>query len=323
MQILDFDSQVFLAPMAGITDKPMRRLVHSFGGGNIVSEMVAINALERKNIKTCRIADVRDEPYPVVVQLVGGDAALFADSARLAAEFGAHGIDINMGCPVKKIVNNNSGSALSRDLPLASKIIQEVVRAVPLKVSVKFRLGWDHEHINAVEFAKMCEDSGASYITLHGRTRSDFYAGKADWDMIAEVKSAVKIPLIGNGDVVDGASARRMLEYTGADAVMVGRAALGAPWIISQIDRYLKTGEEMSFPSLPELKNILLTHIKGLREYYGDKTALALSRKYVCWYCRGLFDAKRFREQYVKTADFEHAFEVIDEYFASLGENES
>lgn len=320
MQILDFDSQVFLAPMAGITDKPMRRLVHSFGGGNIVSEMVAINALERKNLKTCRIADVRDEPYPVVVQLVGGDAALFADSARLAEEFGAYSIDINMGCPVKKIVNNNSGSALSRDLPLASKIIKEVVRATPLNVSVKFRLGWDHDHINAVEFAKMCEDSGASYITLHGRTRSDFYSGQADWDMIAEVKSAVKIPLIGNGDVTDGSSARRMLDYTGADAVMVGRAALGAPWIISQIDSYLKTGVQSSAITVPELKNVLLTHIKGLREYYGDRTALALSRKYVCWYCKGLHDAKRFREQYVKTVDFENAFAVIDEYFASVGE---
>lgn len=321
MRILDFDSRVFLAPMAGITDKPMRRLVHSFGGGNIVSEMVAVNALERKNPKTCRIADVRDEPYPVVVQLVGGDAGLFADGARLAEELGAFSIDINMGCPVKKIVNNNSGSALSRDLPLASKIIERVVRATSLKVSVKFRLGWDHEHINAVEFARMCEESGASYITLHGRTRSDFYSGRADWDMIAEVKSAVKIPLVGNGDVTDGASARRMLEYTGADAVMVGRAALGAPWIVAQIDRYLKTGEETPPPSVPELKNVLLTHIKGLREYYGDRTALALSRKYVCWYCRGLFDAKRFREQYVKTADFERAFAVIDEYFASLGES--
>ena len=147
MQILDFDSQVFLAPMAGITDKPFRRLVHSFGEGNIVSEMVAINALERKNPKTCRIADVRDEPYPVVVQLVGGDVDLFVDAAKLAEELGAYSIDINMGCPVKKIVNNNSGSALSKDISLASKIIETVVKATPLKVSVKFRLGWDHERI--------------------------------------------------------------------------------------------------------------------------------------------------------------------------------
>ncbi len=320
MKILDFDSQVFLAPMAGITDKPLRNLVHSFGGGNIVSEMVAINALERKNPKTCRIADVRDEPYPVVVQLVGGDAELFADSARLAEELGAYSIDINMGCPVKKIVNNNSGSALTKDLSLASKIIQSVVNATPLKVSVKFRLGWDHEHINVVDFAKMCEDSGASYVTVHGRTRSDFYSGTANWDLIADVKSAVKIPVVGNGDIVDGASAKKMIDYTGVDAVMVGRATLGAPWLVAQIDNYLKTGIETPVVDIEKIKDILLLHIKGLREYYGDKTALALSRKYVCWYCKGLHDAKRFREQYVRTTDFDTAFAVIDEYFSSLGE---
>ncbi len=320
MKILDFDSQVFLAPMAGITDKPLRNLVHSFGGGNIVSEMVAINALERKNPKTCRIADVRDEPYPVVVQLVGGDAELFADSARLAEELGAYSIDINMGCPVKKIVNNNSGSALTKDLPLASKIIKSVVDATPLKVSVKFRLGWDHEHINVVDFAKMCEDSGASYVTVHGRTRSDFYSGTANWDLIADVKSAVKIPVVGNGDIVDGASAKKMIDYTGVDAVMVGRATLGAPWLVAQIDNYLKTGIETPVVDIEKIKDILLLHIKGLREYYGDKTALALSRKYVCWYCKGLHDAKRFREQYVRTTDFDTAFAVVDEYFSSLGE---
>lgn len=320
MKILDFDSQVFLAPMAGITDKPLRNLVHSFGGGNIVSEMVAINALERKNPKTCRIADVRDEPYPVVVQLVGGDAELFADSARLAEELGAYSIDINMGCPVKKIVNNNSGSALTKDLSLASKIIQSVVNATPLKVSVKFRLGWDHEHINVVDFAKMCEDSGASYVTVHGRTRSDFYSGTANWDLIADVKSAVKIPVVGNGDIVDGASAKKMIDYTGVDAVMIGRATLGAPWLVAQIDNYLKTGIETPVVDIEKIKDILLLHIKGLREYYGDRTALALSRKYVCWYCKGLHDAKRFREQYVRTTDFDTAFAVIDEYFSSLGE---
>ena len=281
---------------------------------------LAINALERKNPKTCRIADVRDEPYPVVVQLVGGDSELFADSARLAEELGAYSIDINMGCPVKKIVNNNSGSALTKDLPLASKIIKSVVDATPLKVSVKFRLGWDHEHINVVDFAKMCEDSGASYITVHGRTRSDFYSGTANWDLIADVKSAVKIPVVGNGDIVDGISAKKMIDYTGVDAVMVGRATLGAPWLVAQIDNYLKTGVETPVIDIEKIKDILLLHIKGLREYYGDRTALALSRKYVCWYCKGLHDAKRFREQYVRTVDFDTAFAVIDEYFSSLGE---
>ncbi|MBP5398952.1 MAG: tRNA dihydrouridine synthase DusB [Alphaproteobacteria bacterium] len=322
MGILDFESQVFLAPMAGITDKPMRKLVHSFGGGNIVSEMVAINALERKNPKTSRIADVRDEPYPVIVQLVGYDDVMFADSAKLAAELGAHGIDINMGCPVKKIVNNNSGAYLSRDLAQASKIISSVVKATPLKVSVKFRLGWDHDHINAVEFAKMCEDSGASYITVHGRTRSDFYSGVADWNAIAQVKLSVKIPVIGNGDIVDGPSAAAMIKQTGVDAVMVGRATLGAPWLISQIDCYLKGKTFSPTITIEQIKSTLLTHIKELRDYYGDRTALALSRKYVCWYCKGLRDAKRFREQYVKTSDFDSAFSVIDDYFNFVGEDE-
>jgi len=322
MRILNLDSQVFLAPMAGITDKPMRKLVHSFGGGNIVSEMVAINALERKNPKTTRIADVRDEPYPVIVQLVGYDDAMFADSAKLAADLGAYSIDINMGCPVKKIVNNNSGAYLSKDIIQAAKIISSVVKATPLKVSVKFRLGWDHEHINAVEFAKMCQDSGASYITVHGRTRSDFYSGVADWNTIAEVKASVKIPVVGNGDIVDGPSASAMIEQTNVDAVMVGRATLGAPWLISQIDNYLKQQTISSSVSIAQIKSTLLTHIKELRDYYGDRTALALSRKYVCWYCKGLRDAKRFREQYVKTSDFNTAFGVIDDYFNFVGEDD-
>ena len=320
MKILDFDSQVFLAPMAGITDKPMRKLVHSFGGGNIFSEMVAINALERKNPKTTRIADVRDEPYPVIVQLVGYDEAMFADSAKLAEDLGAHSIDINMGCPVKKIVNNNSGSYLSRNILQASKIITSVVKATSLNVSVKFRLGWDHDHINAVEFAQMCQDSGASFITVHGRTRSDFYSGLADWETIAKVKNSVKIPVVGNGDVVDAKSAKLMLEQTQVDAVMVGRAALGAPWIISQIDSYLTKGTEPQKITIEQIKKTLLTHIKELRDYYGDRTALALSRKYVCWYCKGLHNAKQFREQYVKTTDFDTAFDVIDDYFNFDGE---
>lgn len=238
MKILDFDSQVFLAPMAGITDRPFRALTASFGGGNIVSEMVAVNALERKNAKTCRIADVRDEPYPVVVQLVGGDPALFAEAAKLAADLGAHSLDINMGCPVRKIVNNNSGSALMKDPLLAAKIIETTVAATPLKVSVKFRKGWDHDHVNAVEFARMCEESGAAYVTVHGRTRSDFYAGTADWDIVAAVKDAVKIPVVANGDVSDAASAAKILRHTGADGLMIGRAALGAPWLIADIDRF-------------------------------------------------------------------------------------
>ena len=286
-----------MAPMAGITDRPFRALTASFGGGNIVSEMVAVNALERKNAKTCRIADVRDEPYPVVVQLVGGDPALFAEAAKLAADLGAHSLDINMGCPVRKIVNNNSGSALMKDPLLAAKIIETTVAATPLKVSVKFRKGWDHDHVNAVEFARMCEESGAAYVTVHGRTRSDFYAGTADWDIVAAVKDAVKIPVVANGDVSDAAS---------------------APWLIADIDRFLKTGKEPETPAPGTIKTVLIRHIRGLCDYYGERTALQLSRKYVCWYCKGLHDAKRFREQYTKIGSLAEAFAAAEAYFDGL-----
>ena len=315
MQILDFDSQVFLAPMAGITDKPLRKLTAAFGKGNIVSEMVAINALSRKNPKSYRIADVRDEPYPVVVQLVGSDLQLFDFAAKLAQELGAHSLDINMGCPVRKIVSNKSGSYLMTDMGLASKIIETVVKATPLKVSVKFRKGWDCQHVNAVEFAKMCEESGASYITVHGRTRTEFYSGRADWDIIGAVKAAVKIPVVGNGDVGSVADAKKMLEYTGADGVMVGRAALGQPWLISQIDEGLKSGKEISPLSVEVVKETLLTHIKELVEYYGEKIALRLSRKYVCWYTKSMREAKRFREKYVHIDNLPEALKEINLYF--------
>lgn len=318
MKILDFDSKVFLAPMAGITDKPMRKLVKSFGGGQMVSEMVAINAIQRKNPKSFRIADVKNEPYPVVVQLVGGEPALFVDACKLAEELGACSIDINMGCPVKKIVSNNSGSYLMKDLPLAAEIIKAAVKATSLKVSVKFRKGWDNNSVNAVDFAKMCEDNGASYLTVHGRTRSDFYSGTADWDAIAEVKNAVKIPVIGNGDVVSVFTAKKMLSHTNVDAIMVGRAALGNPWLISQIHNYLEQGVEPQTIPISVVKNTLLTHIKELIAYYGDRLALAVSRKYVCWYCKNCHDARKFRENYVKINDLTEAYQEIDRYFDSL-----
>ena len=315
MQILDFNSKVFLAPMAGITDYPMRRLVSSFGSGNIVSEMVAINALSRKNAKTWRIADVRQEPYKVVVQLVGGEPDLFVDAAQFAYELGAYSIDINMGCPVKKIVGNKSGSYLMKDISLAERIIKKVVQATPLKVSVKFRKGWDSSHINAVEFAQMCENAGASYITVHGRTRAEFYSGQADWDIIASVKQAVKIPVIGNGDVTSPQKAKELLTYTGADGVMVGRAALGNPWLIAQIHNYLEQGTEEPKISKEIVKQTLLTHIKGLVDYYGEKIALGLSRKYVCWYCKNMRDARKFRENYVRIDNLNEAIAEVNRYF--------
>lgn len=315
MTINGLDSKVFLAPMAGITDKPMRRLVNSFGKGNIVSEMVAINALSFKNPKTYRIADVRDENYPVIVQLVGGNPELFADSVKLAEDLGAYSIDINMGCPVKKIVSNKSGSYLMKDIKLASAIITTVKKATTLPVSVKFRKGWDNNSVNAVEFAKMCEDCGAEYITIHGRTRSDFYSGVADWDIIASVKDAVKIKVIGNGDIDTPQKAKEMLDYTKVDGVMIGRATLGKPWLISQTHEFLENNTVPLNIPIGIVKDTLLRHIKELSDYYGEKSALSLSRKYVCWYCKNLRDARKFRETYVRIDNMEQAIIEINKFF--------
>lgn len=316
--------QVFLAPMAGITDKPMRRMVHAKSGGDValISEMVAINALSRKNAKTYRIADVRDEPYPVIVQLVGADEVLFADAAQLAAELGAAGIDINMGCPVRKIITGGAGSALMKNPEQAAKIIKSVKNAVKLPVSVKFRKGWDNNSVNATDFAKMCEASGAEFITVHGRTRAQGYSGTADWNIIKEVKSAVKIPVVGNGDVTSPQSAAEMIKQTGCDGVMIGRAALGAPWLTGEIAKYLKTGSLPQKQPAQEVKNTLLKHISLLTEYYGEKLALALSRKYVCWYSKNFRDAKRFRENYMKINDYQAAVAEINAYFDQNGEEE-
>ncbi len=315
MIIKGLDSRVFLAPMAGITDKPMRKLVHSFGAGNIVSEMVAINALSRGNYKTYKIADVRDEDYHVIVQLVGSDPYLFAEAARFAVDLGAHSLDINMGCPVKKIVSNNSGSYLMKDMKLAGDIVKAVKSAINLPVSIKFRKGWDHNSINAVEFAKMCEDCGADYITVHGRTRSDFYSGCADWDIISEVKKSVKIPVIGNGDIDSPQKAKEMLDYTNVDGVMIGRAALGRPWLISQVHEYIETGVLSDEVESNLIKRCLIDHINGLEEYYGERLALGLSRKYVCWYCKNFRDARKFREKYVRIDNMEEAREAIESFF--------
>lgn len=313
-----FNSPVFLAPMAGVTDRPFRQILTSCGQGNMYAEMAAINALQRKNPKSWQIADVRPENYPVVVQLVGNDAGLFAEAAKLVTDLGARSLDINMGCPVKKIVNNESGSALMKDMPRAAEIIEAVVKATSLTVSVKFRKGWDNEHINAVEFAKMCEESGASYITVHGRTRAQGYSGEADWNIIKAVKESVRIPVIGNGDIDSPQKAKQRMAESGVDGVMIGRAVLGNPWLLNQTHKYLLHGILPAEPSVRQIKEILLKHLRMLVDYYGEKAGIAVSRKHVGWYVRSLYEAKKFREQYTKLTDFGTAEKLINDYFAGL-----
>lgn len=320
MTFCGFESNVFLAPMAGITDMPMRSILADCGKGNLITEMAATNAIQRKNPKSYQIANVQNEPYPVVVQLVGNSPELFAEAAKLIADLGAKSIDINMGCPVKKIVSNNSGSALMKDLPLASKIIESTVKATPLKVSVKFRKGWDSEHINAVEFAKMCENSGASYLTIHGRTKTQGYSGEADWNIIGEVKAAVKIPVIGNGDITSPQIAKQRMEQSGVDGIMVGRAILGNPWLLNNIHNYLQTGETLPAPSIADVKNMLLKHLKLLTWYYGERSGIAISRKHIGWYVKSFYEAKRFREQYTKLNTLSEVTDLINNYFLRIAE---
>lgn len=320
MTFCGFDSNVFLAPMAGITDMPMRSILADCGNGNLITEMAATNAIQRKNPKSYQIANVQNEPYPVVVQLVGNSPELFTEAAKLIADLGAKSIDINMGCPVKKIVSNNSGSALMKDLPLASKIIESTVKATPLKVSVKFRKGWDSEHVNAVEFAKMCENSGAGYITVHGRTKTQGYSGEADWNIIAEVKSAVKIPVIGNGDITSPQIAKQRMEQSGVDGIMIGRAILGNPWLLNNTHHYLQTGKLLPQPSISDIKNMLLKHLKLLTLYYGEKSGIAISRKHIGWYVKSFYEAKRFREQYTKLNTLAETTDLINNYFLRIAE---
>ena len=319
-QINNFKSNVFVAPMAGITDYPFRKLVASKGMANLYSEMVAINAINRKNPKTYRIADVRKEPYPVVVQLVGNDPELFSEAAKLVADLGACSLDINMGCPVKKIVANESGSALMKDLPRAAKIIEATVKATPLKVSVKFRKGWDNSSVNAVEMAQMCENSGASYITVHGRTRAQGYSGTADWDIIRKVKESVKIPVIGNGDIVSIETAENMLNETGVDGIMIGRGTLGNPWLPGQIHEYLVSKTLPQSITVKEIKEALLQQLEDMVDFYGKEMAVAISRKYVCWYSKNLRDAKKFREKYTRIYDYTTAVQTIESYFTDREE---
>ena len=323
---IEIKNPVILAPQAGITDLPFRNLVSSFGGTDFstsltVSEMVPsasqVYLLNRKkgNDKIKRLYEHYDSNSLTSVQIFGNDPVVMAESAKINEELGADIIDINMGCPVNKIVKNGCGSDLLRNPKLASDIIKSVVSVVKIPVSVKIRTGWDSEHKNAPDFAKMIEDSGASMLAIHGRTRSQLYSGHVDLDTIKKVKSSVSIPVIGNGDIFTVEDAKNMLEYTGVDGVMVGRGIYGAPWFLYHIIYFLKTGKKLPEPSILEKKDILLKHIFAMIEYYGEKTGMFNARKHIAWYSKGLRNSAEFRNFVNNSENINEVYDFIEKLF--------
>lgn len=296
---IQVEGKAILAPMAGVTDAAFRELCQGFGAAYTVTEMVSAKAVEYGDKKTAKLADVSGDKRPIFLQIFGSEPATMALAAqRLQAEFSPDGIDINMGCPVPKIAGNGAGSALLKDPNLCGKIVSAVKKAVDIPVTVKMRLGWNRDSINAVEVAKICENSGADAICVHGRTREQMYTGTADWGAIRQVKEAVSVPVIGNGDVVDAQSACRLLEETGCDLIMVGRGALGNPWIFREINAYLTDScRILPPPGIAERIVTIRKHIGRMCECKGELLAMREARKHVGWYIHGQRGAAEFRRQ--------------------------
>lgn len=286
-----------LAPMAGVADRAFREICHDYGAGYVVSEMVSSKGLTMCDRKSKSLLLLSEKERPAAAQIFGSDPKIMAESALECMKFSPDAIDINMGCPAPKIAGNGGGSALLKDPELASKIMAEVRRAVDIPVTVKIRLGWDSESINCVEMAKRAEAAGMDAITVHGRTRMQMYAPPVDRKMIAEVKKAVSIPVIGNGDITDGITAAQMLEQTGCDYVMVGRGALGRPWVFSQISAYLHDERILPEPPVSERMRVMVKHIKLICEYKGERVGIKEARKHAAWYIKGIKGAAAYRQQ--------------------------
>ncbi|MBW1671649.1 MAG: tRNA dihydrouridine synthase DusB [Deltaproteobacteria bacterium] len=309
---------VFLAPMAGITDYPFRCLARSCGAGLVVSEMIASQALIRNSSRSIRMASTAEKEFPLAVQISGSDPVVMAEAARINESLGAAIIDINMGCPQRKIVKTGAGANLMRDEVLAGKVIEAIVNAVGVSVTVKIRLGWNHKSINATRIAKIAQDSGASLVTVHGRTRSQMFSGKADWSAIKEVKEAVSIPVIANGDIHSPKDASLCIEVSGADGIMIGRGALGRPWLFDQILHFLGTGEDKRPPGLEEQYAIAIKHFEHIVDFYGLPVGLWLSRKHLAWHTKGLHGSALFRKSLNNTKSFNEVRDLLRRFYEAI-----
>lgn len=316
------DSQVILAPMAGVTDQPFRQLCKRMGAGLVVSEMVTSDTRLWKSRKSAFRLNHSGEAEPRSVQIAGGDPEMMAHAAAMNVERGAQIIDINMGCPAKKVCNKAAGSALLKDEPLVKDILNAVVNAVDVPVTLKIRTGWDQDNRNGLTVAKIAEEAGIQALAVHGRTRSCGYKGTAEYDTIASIADAISIPVFANGDITSPEKAEWVLKQTGCSAVMIGRAAQGQPWLFREIDHYLRTGTILPPPSLVEIREILLAHLQELHSFYGDYMGVRIARKHVGWYLQNQPNGSSFRKQFniIKTAADQAA--AIEKYFdAALANN--
>ena len=309
------ENNVILAPMAGVTDLPFRLLCKEQGAGLLCMEMVSAKAVHYNNKNTEALLEIHPEEKPVSLQLFGSEPDIMAETAARIEERPFAILDVNMGCPVPKVVNNHEGSALMKDPQLAGQIIHALVQAIHKPVTVKIRKGFDDAHVNAVEMAKIAEANGAAAIAVHGRTREQYYSGKADWDIIRQVKEAVSIPVIGNGDIVDALSAKKMMDETGCDGIMVGRACQDNPWIFREITQYLDTGVIPPRPGMEEVRDTILEHARLQLKYKGEYIGIREMRKHVAWYTKGYPNSARLRDMVNEMETFEQLEEGINRIF--------